>query len=255
MSDIEWSDENIARHNVREQIRQQKELSNGLIGALIGGCLASLSLVVWIAESVFDSVLLGTGGLLADVLPHLVATLLIIPIFVILRTVSIRIQYPELWNKGMCPLDRGWLRPEWMEFGVFITALPGILNNVGAFAVALGLFIILNILLPVRDEAVILSLGLSMIVLLWLSFGPAPQIGIPKNTFKTAKDIVKDPITGPLVGAVIGQIANVVFDKSIRRSGLVDQWLPEKDDIIPVMFSTGLGVLIYVVIREGIQMI
>lgn len=255
MTNIEWTDEHHVRAAIRQQISQQKELSNGLVAALVGACLSSASAVVLIFESFFDSILLSTGGLIGDAFPHLIATLLVIPVFVIFRSISIRIQYPEMWNKGMCPVDRGWLRVEWMEFGVFLTALPGILNNIGAFSTAFMVFILLNIVLPVERRAVLLSLSLSMVVLFWLSFGPAPEIALDKKQLKTVKSFVKDPITGPVYGALAGQICNVLFDKSIRRSTLVDEWLPERDKVVAVMISSALGVALYLGVRELFLMI
>lgn len=143
--------------NVRDAVSgvfaREFAFSPGHLTALLGGCLFAPSLLTfWFINGLIDfstAVALGTVASVAGLQLRLLAYLLLVPTFLLLR-VGIHLAHPEHRRRileGSCP-PKDVLSLDWFSVGILATGLPLSLQALGPWIIMNAVLLVGVLLVP-----------------------------------------------------------------------------------------------------------
>jgi hypothetical protein len=267
------------RDAVADLLSQEFSLSAGHLTALLGGCLFAPSLLTFrFINGLLDfstAVALGTVASTAGLQLRLLAYLLLVPTFLLLR-IGVHLAHPEHRKQvlaGSCPRT-DVLSLDWFSVGILATGLPLSLQ-------ALGPWITMNVVLLVgvlfvpqflTGRAAVASKVTAILVGPTLFFyakygaavpglpepatvlGPVATVTLSDGTTALLLQLANSLLAGPLLVAGFAVLMNYLLTHpEIRDIPLLQHTLPERDPVRIVGLSAALGTVFYLLVVAGMS--
>lgn len=266
------------RSAASELVRQEFTPSTGHLTALLSGCLFAPSLLTfWFVNGVLDfstALALGSVASVAGLQVRVVAYLLLVPTFLLLRA-GVHLAHPAHRRQvlaGTCP-PNDLLSLDWFSVGILATGLPLSLQALGPWlgmntVLLLGLFVVPWVV-PGRAASVSKALGIVVGPTLFLYtkygaalpasvpepvavLGPVATLALSDATTTTLLRTVNSLAYGPLlVGAFAVVMNRLLTHPEVRNIPVVRHTLPKRDPDRIVLTSAALGTVFYLLVVGG----
>jgi hypothetical protein len=265
------------RDAVADLFSQEFSFSAGHLTALLGGCLFAPSLLTfWFINGFLDfstAVALGTVASTAGLQIRLLAYLLLVPTFLLLR-VGVHLAHPEHRKQvlaGSCPRT-DVLSLDWFSVGILATGLPLSLQALGPW-ITMNLVLLVGVLLvpQVTHGRVAVTSKVAAIVIgpalfFYAKYGaavpgvptPATVLGpVATTTLSDATttllmEVANSLLLGPLLVAGVAVLMNYLLTHpEVRDIPLLQHTLPERDPVRVVSVSAALGTVFYLLVVAG----
>lgn len=266
------------RDALLDLLDQEFAPSTGHLTALLNGCAFAPSLLAfWAVNGVLDfstAFALGTTGGPGGLAVRVVAYLLLVPVFVLLR-VTYYLGHPvhrETVLSGACPESR-LFSLDWFSVGILATGLPLALQNAGPWLATNLVFLVGVFLLPrflpdgVATPTKLAAIAFGVVVFGYANYGtslvaagvpvPSPEATLgPVATF-TLTDattalllrIANSLLVGSLVVALFALAMNRVLTRpELTSLPVVRRTLPKRDPPVTVLASAAFGTAFYLVV-------
>jgi hypothetical protein len=260
-----------------ELLSREFSLSPGHLSALLSCCAFAPSLLTfWFVNGVVDfstAFLLGSLGGPAGLHVRLLAYLLLVPTFLLLR-VGYYLAHPRHRTtvlSGSCPRATV-LSLDWFSVGILATGLPLALQPVGTWLATNAVFVVGVFLLPrlvpatLRTPTKVGALVAGSTLFLYARFGGALATALPTPppaavlgpvaalhlTQATTAALLASTnglLTGPVVVAAFAVVANRVLTRpELSDLPVIRHSLPRRDPLPVVAGSAALGTVFYLVV-------
>lgn len=252
--------------------------STGHLAALLNGCAFAPSLLAfWAVNGVLDfstAFALGTTGGPGGLAVRMLAYLLLVPVFVLLR-VTYYLAHPahrQAVLSGACPEAR-LFSLDWFSVGILATGLPLALQNAGPWLATNLVFLMGLFVLPrwLPERAVtptkLAAIALGVLLFGYANYGtaavaagvplPAPAVVLgPVATFSLTDAttaallrVVNSLLFGPVVVALFALAMNRVLTRpELTSLPVVRRTLPRRDPDVTVLASAAVGTAFYLVV-------
>jgi hypothetical protein len=262
------------RDAVAELLDREFTISVGHLIALVNGCAFAPSLLVfWAVNGVLDfstAIALGATGGPGGLAVRIVAYLLLVPTFVLLR-VGYYLVHPRHRRTvlaGSCPNAR-LLRLDWFSVGILATGLPFSLQSAGPWLAANVVFLVGVFLLPralparLATPTKLAALAGGSLLFLYANYGglvpvvpdPAATLGVVATlrlsdaTTATLVRATNSLLVGPGLVALFALAANRIMTRpELTSLPLVRRTLPTRDAAGTVATSAALGTGFYLLV-------
>lgn len=261
---------------VEELLSREFDWSVGHLTALLNGCVFAPSLLTfWLVNGVLDfstAFLLGTVSSPGGLVVRVVAYVLLVPTFLLLR-MAYYLGHPTHRRSvlsGGCPSSDA-LSLDWFSVGILATGLPLALQTLGPWigsnlVFLVGLFVLPRFVASDRIQLILKTTSLigGSAVFLYASYGavaaemlpllppPASTLGwvatltLGDATVGRLLAVTNSLLTGPVVVAAVALLSNRVLTRpELTSIPLVRYSLPARDPARRVLTSAALGTLFY----------
>jgi hypothetical protein len=265
------------RDAVADLFSQEFSFSTGHLTALLGGCLFAPSLLTfWFINGLLDfstAVALGTVASAAGLQIRLLAYLLLVPTFLLLR-IGVHLAHPEHRKQvlaGSCPRT-DVLSLDWFSVGILATGLPLSLQALGPW-ITMNVVLLVGVLLVpqfVTGRAAVASKVAAIVVGPALFFyakygtvvpglpepgavlGPVATVTLSDGTTALLMELANSLLVGPLLVAGFAVLMNYLLTHpEVRDIPVVQHSLPNRDSIRVVGLSAALGTVFYLLVVAG----
>jgi hypothetical protein len=265
------------RSALGDLLSQEFSLTTGHLTALLGGCLFAPSLLTfWFINGLLDfstAVALGTVASVAGLQLRLLAYLLLVPTFLLLR-IGVHLAHPEHRKQvlaGSCPRT-DVLSLDWFSVGILATGLPLSLQALGPW-IAMNTVLLVGVLLvpqvtsgrpAVGSKVVAIVVGPALFF--YAKYGgavpglpePAAVLGpvatttLSTGTTATLMTVANSLLLGPVLVAGFAVLMNYLLTHpEVRDIPVVRHTLPERDPVRVVGASAALGTVFYLLVVAG----
>lgn len=265
------------RSAVADLLSQEFTYSSGHLTAVLNTCLFAPSILTfWFFNGLVDfssALVLGSVASTAGLVVRLYAYLLVVPVFLLLRT-GFHLAHPTHRKQvlsGVCP-NTQVLSLDWFTVGILATGVPLALQDLGPWVAMNAVFFVGIFLLP-RALPYRASLGVKfaaltvgIAVFLYAKYGdllpvgldPASVLGpvatlrLTDATTATLLGTVNSLAVGPVLVAAFGVAMNHLLTRpELRDIPLVRHTLPRRDPDTVVVVSAALGTAFYLFVVAG----
>lgn len=253
---------------------QEFALSTGHATAFLSGCLFAPSLLTfWFVNGLLDfssALALGTVVSPAGLQLRLVAYLLLVPTFLVLRA-TIHLTHPahrEQVLSGSCPRNE-FLSLDWFSVGILATGLPLSFQEFGPWigmnaVLLVGLLIVPRIVSPrAANVGKLVAILIGPLLFLYAKYGelftwmpaPATTLGpiatssLSDSTTRLFLQATNSLLSGPILVALFAVVMNYVLTHpEVKDIPLVRYSLPKRDPSRVVATSAILGTVFYLLV-------
>lgn len=265
------------RAAVSELLSQEFAFSTGHLTAFLSGCLFAPSLLTfWFINGVLDfstALVLGAVASPAGLQIRVVAYLLLVPTFLVLRAVF-HLAHPAHRQQvlsGSCPRTE-LLSLDWFSVGILATGLPLSLQALGPWVGMNLVFVVGLVVLPqfapprVASGSKLSALVGGPLLFVYAKYGesfsvlphpsgvlgPVATLALSDATTETLLVVVNSLLPGPvLIGAFAVATNHVLTHPEIRGIPAVRHTLPDRDPDRTVFRSAALGTVFYLLVVAG----
>lgn len=262
------------QHASRDLLRQEFSYSTGHIAAILNTCLFAPSLLTfWFVNGVLDfstAVAIGAVGTPAGLQTRLLAYLLLVPVFLLIR-VSVHLLHPahrQQLLSGSCP-NVQLVSLDWFSMGILATGLPLALQNLGPWvgmntAFLVGVFLAPRYLPDTRGQQTkLVAIVLGSAVFLYATYadtitilpaptsilGPIATLSLSDETTASLLRTVNSFVAGPVLVGLFGVFMNhLLTRRELTDIPLVHYALPRRDPDSVVSFSAATGTVFYLTV-------
>jgi len=262
------------RSALRELVNQEFGYSTGYLTAILNTCLFAPSLLTfWFVNGVLDfstAVAIGAVATPAGLQVRLLAYLLLVPVFLLVRVV-VHLLHPTHRRQvlaGSCP-DTRLMSLDWFSMGILATGLPLAVQQLGPWIAMNGIIVFgvfgLARFVPssLAGRVKIGAIVLGVVVFLFAKYGavvplvPAPEVVLgPIATLTLASPDVEwlfrlfnSVLFGPVVVGTFGVVMNHLLTRpELTDIPLLRHTLPRRDPDPVVVTNAALGTTFYLLI-------
>jgi hypothetical protein len=265
------------RDALADLFSQEFSFSTGHLTALLGGCLFAPSLLTfWFINGLLDfstAVALGTVASAAGLQVRLLAYLLLVPTFLLLR-IGVHLAHPGHRKQvlaGSCPRT-DVLSLDWFSVGILATGLPLSLQSLGPWVV-MNAVLLVGVLLVPQVTSAQMAVGSKVVAIVvgpalffYARYGaavpglpePAAVLGpVATTTLSDATtallmELANSLLVGPLLVAGFALLMNYLLTHpEVRDIPVVQHSLPNRDPVRVVGLSAALGTVFYLLVVAG----
>jgi hypothetical protein len=265
------------RDALADLFSQEFSFSTGHLTALLGGCLFAPSLLTfWFINGLLDfstAVALGTVASAAGLQIRLLAYLLLVPTFLLLR-IGVHLAHPGHRKQvlaGSCPRT-DVLSLDWFSVGILATGLPLSLQSLGPWVVMNAVLLVGVLLVPqvTSGRVAVGSKVVAIVVAPALFFyarygamvsvlpepaaflGPVATTTLSDGTTAQLMELANSLLVGPLLVAGFALLMNYLLTHpEVRDIPVVQHSLPNRDPVRVVGLSAALGTVFYLLVVAG----
>lgn len=217
------------------------------------GCLLTIDLLYWVlsgAGRFTSSAVLGLPALDERFFVYL----LLLPLFVAVKTSWIAIEYPGAITGQLCPNDT-LFDLDWFTIGVFGTALPLTLERIWMWIATVLIFVTLFILVPRLgpDTRILGIVGIGLVQVVGRFFPDVVpsvlRVTLQQPQVDALMDVVLNIYTGPVILGGLAVVVAGVLSLDEVRSLPGGDLLPDKDPGVSVFVSAATGTLLFLLLR------
>jgi len=262
------------RSALADLLSQEFSYTAGHLATILNGCLFAPSLLTfWFVNGVIDfstAIAIGTVASPAGLQLRLLAYVLLVPTFLLLRIV-VHLLHPVHRRQvlgGACPNTR-LLSLDWFSMGILATGLPLALQDLGPWlgmnaAFLIGVFLLPRPLSPRRRTPLkLLAIVFGVVLFLYANYGamvtvlPPPRAVLgPVATFRLGDGatewlfrLFNSVLFGPLLVAGFGVFMNHVLTRpELSEIPVVRHTLPRRDPDTVVVTSAAFGTAFYLAV-------
>jgi hypothetical protein len=265
------------RDALADLFSQEFSFSTGHLTALLGGCLFAPSLLTfWFINGLLDfstAVALGTVASAAGLQVRLLAYLLLVPTFLLLR-IGVHLAHPGHRKQvlaGSCPRT-DVLSLDWFSVGILATGLPLSLQSLGPWVV-MNAVLLVGVLLVPQVTSAQMAVGSKVVAIVvgpalffYARYGaavpglpePAAVLGpvatttLSDGTTAQLMELANSLLVGPLLVAGFALLMNYLLTHpEVRDIPVVQHSLPNRDPVRVVGLSAALGTVFYLLVVAG----
>jgi hypothetical protein len=265
------------RDALADLFSQEFSFSTGHLTALLGGCLFAPSLLTfWFINGLLDfstAVALGTVASAAGLQIRLLAYLLLVPTFLLLR-IGVHLAHPGHRKQvlaGSCPRT-DVLSLDWFSVGILATGLPLSLQSLGPWVV-MNAVLLVGVLLVPQVTSAQMAVGSKVVAIVvgpalffYARYGaavpglpePAAVLGpvatttLSDGTTAQLMELANSLLVGPFLVAGFALLMNYLLTHpEVRDIPVVQHSLPNRDPVRVVGLSAALGTVFYLLVVAG----
>jgi hypothetical protein len=262
----------------RELLAQEFRYSTGHLTAVLHTCLFAPSLLTfWFVNGLLDfstAITIGAVGTVAGLQIRLLAYLLLLPTFVLVRA-TLHLLHPRHRKQvlaGSCPETR-FVSLDWFSLGILTTGVPLAIQNIGPWVSMQltflgGIFVVPRLVRPARRGPIKLAtVGLGSGLFVFANYGdllpvlprPAPILGpiatatLSDGATASLMAVVNSLLLGPVVVGAFGVAMNHILTRpELTDIPLLSYALPRRDPDTVVATSAGFGTLFYLLVVAAV---
>lgn len=245
---------------------------DGHIVLAVLGCIFGLDMFgFWLINGVADfstGWFIGSLRTLDQFLLRAQIYVALVPVFMGLKLAWHRIQYPDLFEEGLCPVKEDLFNLDWFTNAVMLTAFPLALQDIGTWLFTTAVFVFGIFLLPrlvtgddvLRDYVRLGSVMVGGFLTLWLKVNlplvPAPEtlpflsevaaLELSGHTVFGIYNVMNSMVFGPFLVTFVSMVFAAVFTSdAFQTTPLLEKIVPERESWGTIAVSSFTGAVVY----------